>query len=416
MFLANETPPPDLRIFLSDKYNGTASMKPAVVLLVLLAQLDRAQSSTVPLIVEGNAPLVVIQVRNGERTRNARFLVDSGGGAVMIGSGLLSDLAIVPAGPEVIEGGDRMIPVAGLGLKVGSLDLDLKDVRMVGLPASRSPTPRNSVEGLIPASVLRKYCVVFDYPGRQFTLSQDLVKPSGARIATPISKDSGFPRIEVEIEGTKFGFLLDTGASFSMIGRTVLERWSKENPQWPSARGLAGFSNMFGGEMENTGLMLRIPEVKIGRLRLRDVAAVSRPADVYEKWMSDLMSAPIIGAIAGNVLRDFRVEIDYRHGVTYLAKKTTSTDADLISVELVVAIAGNGDPVITGIDSGADPTVQAAFKPKDRLIAIDGRAVNGEPLAMVAGLLSGKAGADKKLTILRTGQRMDVTVRVKKLL
>jgi hypothetical protein len=370
----------------------------------------------VPLIVEGNAPIIEVQVKNGNLTRNARFLVDSGGGAVMIGSGLLSDLAIVPAGPEVMEGGDRMIPLLGVGLKVGSLDLDLKDVRMFGLPASKSPMPRNSVEGLIPASVLRKYCVVFDYPGRRFTLSHTPVKPSGARIDTPIGKESGFPRIEVEIGGTRFGFLLDTGASFSMIGRTMLERWSKENPQWPSAHGLAGFSNMFGNEMEITGLMLRMPEVKIGRLRLGDVAVVSRPADVYEKWMSAMMSAPIIGAIAGNVLRDFRVEIDYRHGVTYLAKKTTSIDADLISAGVVIAIASNGDPVITGIVSGADRAVQAALKPKDRLIAIDGQAVNGEPLAVVAGLLSGKAGEIKRLTILRTGQRMDVTAQVKKLL
>ena len=74
---------------------------------------------------------------------------------------------------------------------------------------------------------------------------------------------------------------------------------------------------MLGNDADK-GPLLRVAKVKIGSFVLPDVAMVSRPVGIYEKFMSDMMTAPLIGAIAGNVLRDFRVEIDYRNGATYL--------------------------------------------------------------------------------------------------
>ena len=49
----------------------------------------------------------------------------------------------------------------------------------------------------------------------------------GVKVETPISSPSGFPRIELQIGGATHGFLLDTGASFTMISRTVLEACRK---------------------------------------------------------------------------------------------------------------------------------------------------------------------------------------------
>jgi len=88
-----------------------------------------------------------------------------------------------------------------------------------------------------------------------------------------------------------------------MISRTALDGWAKANPGWPSAIGAVGFANMFGGKNENEALMLRIAEIGLGPVSLKDVAAVSRPEGTFEKYMSPMMAAPIIGALAGNVLR-----------------------------------------------------------------------------------------------------------------
>ncbi len=116
-----------------------------------------------------------------------------------------------------------------------------------------------------------------------------------------------------------------------------------------------------------------------------------------------------------NVLRDFRVEIDYRSGATYL-EGVHSADGDLVTVGLVLGLANNGDPVVTAVSSAAGEDVKKSVLVRDRLIAVDGRTVNGEPLAAIAELLSGEAGTLRRLTIRRNGQQIDVAVRTKKLL
>ena len=39
----------------------------------------------------------------------------------------------------------------------------------------------------------------------------------------------------------------------------------------------------------------------------------------FEDYMTRMMTAPIVGAVAGNVLRLFRVELDYAHEMLYLS-------------------------------------------------------------------------------------------------
>jgi len=39
----------------------------------------------------------------------------------------------------------------------------------------------------------------------------------------------------------------------------------------------------------------------------------------FERYMSSMMTAPIVGSLAGNVLRGFRVELDYPGKRLYLS-------------------------------------------------------------------------------------------------
>jgi predicted aspartyl protease len=390
-----------------------ARLAVAAALMALPAAF--AQSVTVPMIVEGNAPIIEVQVRSGERVRTARFLIDTGAGAVEIGSKVMADVAAVAAGPESNDGGDRIVPLQGLAFSVGGFGLDLRDVKVIGLSDSVRTMARNATEGILSASVLRKYRVIFDYPGHSFTIAVPGGKPRGQRVPTAIAADSGYPRILATIGGKPYGFLLDTGASFSMLSRSLMDEWSAKNPRWPTVTGAAGFANMVGNDADK-GPMLRISNVKIGTFSLADVAMVSRTVGTYEKFMSEMMSEPIVGAIAGNILRDFRVEIDYQNGATYFERESRTTDNDLVSVGLILALANNGDPVITALCSAAGEDVKSGVQLRDRLIAVDGKPVNGLPLAAIAVLLSGKAGTSRRLTLKRNGQQLDVTVTTRKLL
>ena len=128
------------------------------------------------------------------------------------------------------------------------------------------------------------------------------------------------------------------------------------------------------------------------------------------------MTSPIAGAIGGNLLRDFRVEIDYRRGVTYLERKTTTADHDLTAVGLVVGMALNGDCGVTGISSAAGPKTKELIQPGDRLMSIDGHEVSSMPIGVIAGLLSGNPGDTKNLVLRRKRTNIEVKVPVVKLL
>jgi predicted aspartyl protease len=379
---------------------------------------EQSNSIAVPLIVEGNVPIVELELQTASGApRKARFLIDTGGDAFLIGSTLMADTGAIPMGPKLKKGDGRYVLLRPLPARLGGRELNLSGVQMIGLPDRKWVLSRNEAEGMIPSNLLRNYDVVFDYPGRQFILAKPgTSRPRGVSLKTPISTLAGFPRIEVEIGGKTYGFLLDTGGSFTMISRTVVDRWIKEDPAWPTAVGAVGFANMFGGEVENGALMLRIPELRLGTLALKGVAAVSRPEGNFEKSMSDLMTAPIIGALAGNVLRDFRVEIDYQNGLTQLVQSGTSPDADLVSVGLVLRAEPDGTLAITAVCSTASSDVKEGVLPGDKLLAVDDASLTGKPLAAAAMALQGETGTRKRLIVERHGESLTVTVKTMALL
>lgn len=390
-------------------------MRRLLITLLFVSAIVTAQSVTVPLIVEGNAPIVELEFQSAHGVRQARFLVDTGGGAFILGSKLMADIGAKAIGP-VSKDDAQMVPLKPMSIKLGGMALDLTGVRIVGTPARLGPGDRNDAEGLIPGRLLQKYAVIFDYPAHRFTLAAPgTTKPRGVKIKTPISASTRFPRIELQIGGVTYGFLLDTGASFTMISRTVLEDWAKTNSAWPSATGAVGFANMFGGN-ESEALMLRIAEIGLGPVSLKDVAAVSRPEGTFEKYMSPMMTAPIIGALAGNVLRDFRVEIDYKNGFTWLERTSSTGDDDLLSVGLVLAAGPDGTRWVRGISSAAAPDVSAQVRAGDKLLAVDDAPVHGKSLAAVALALEGKAGEHKQLSLEREGKVFTVSVTIKALL
>jgi len=128
------------------------------------------------------------------------------------------------------------------------------------------------------------------------------------------------------------------------------------------------------------------------------------------------MTAPIVGSIAGNVLRSFRVEIDYAHGVTYFKQERMLPDSDQDSVGLVLVANKSGELVVSGVSSSAADDVKLSVKSGDVLVAVNGVSQVGHSLAQAAVDLKGAVGSTKKLTIQRGGKVFDVKVTVKKLL
>lgn len=366
--------------------------------------------------VEGNVPIIDVRFKTPSGVeRKARFVVDSGGGSFILGSKLAADIGVKPVGKVVGEADVSFQPIEPVHAWAGDLALDTTGIANLAQVGNDRIGGRDQAEGMIPSKLLRKYRMIFDYPAHTLTFAKPSKEPGrGVRLDASVNDKNGFPRIEIELAGKRYGFLLDTGASFTMISKAAMEGWLKAHPDWSSATGAFGLANMMGGKMESSALMLRIPEMKLGSITVMNAAVVSRNEGTFEKSMSSLMTAPIVGSIAGNVLRDFRVEIDYQSGYVYLDRVSTSTH-ELSGVGLVLQPSTHGLRVSAVASTSADD-VKASVHPGDDLIAVDGVVLDGQALTFAAQALAGSPGSKKKLTLLRGGEQIVAAVTCSKLL
>lgn len=390
----------------------------------LCGDLSRAQpqnnaepsSTTVALHVEFNRPFIDLQfIKPDGSPRTARFWVDTGGGAFLFCEPLAQDIGL-KLGEEVRAEGERFAPITPPRTLLGTMAIDLEGARAFVTLGKKTVTPGVDAEGLFPAHLLRRYHVIFDYPGRKFTLAKPgTVKPRGVRLETPINQGSGFPRLEVQIEGQTYGFLLDTGASFTMISREQLDAWLKAKPESPNVVGAVGAGNMGLGKTEADALMLGLASIDLGPFKLNGVAAVSRPKGTFEQYMSKMMTKPIIGALGGNVLRAFRIEIDYANNATYF-EKTGSLDTNLVMSGLTVVAREDGSYTVTTVAiQNGKPLIEGVLA-GDHLIRIDKLDVTGASLATVVDALRGKSGEEHTLVLERDGKQLTIKAPVQRIM
>jgi hypothetical protein len=173
------------------------------------------------------------------------------------------------------------------------------------------------LEGLFPGHLHAKYKVVLDYPNARFTLARPgALRPNGVPLPMPVSQNSGFPRTEPKVGGVTYGFLLGTGASFTMVSEVLLKSWGSQHPEWPRHPGAFGEPKTVGGQPLET---MFVPSAQWGANSTGEFGVASREKGVFEDWMSTTMTAPIVGSLAGNGLRRFRVELDYANQTLYLS-------------------------------------------------------------------------------------------------
>jgi hypothetical protein len=113
-----------------------------------------------------------------------------------------------------------------------------------------------------------------------------------------------FPRIEVDLDGDIHGMLLDTGTSMTILSEAL------RDDRWEGTSGSIGDAAYFGGSVIET---VTIPKLSWGPHRFDEVTCVTQRRGAFEDWMSSMTDGPIVGALGGNVLRHFKITIDYRN-------------------------------------------------------------------------------------------------------
>jgi hypothetical protein len=283
------------------------------------ASIDQA---TVPLIVEANRPFVELSFRRGNATvRTARFLIDSGGGDFIVAEPLARDLGLAWGKVVRQEGSDLASVTTPVEASVGGLALDLNPDRIAVVMGGDNvlpPAATAHAEGILPGHVLAKYHVIFDFPRLSFTLARPgVLHPQGRPMAMPVQKRSGFPRTEVTVDGVTYGFLLDTGASFTMVSEARLKAWGARHADWPRHAGAFGDAVLLGGATLET---MFVPRAQWGVETLTDWGLVSQPEGTFERFMSSMTKGAVVGSLATNVLKAFRLELDYANEKLYVSR------------------------------------------------------------------------------------------------
>ncbi len=142
------------------------------------------------------------------------------------------------------------------------------------------------------------------------------------------TRQTSFARIEVNVDGQAIPMLLDTGAetmltkaaldslgdggpslrATSMLRASDFDRLHEEHPDWPF---------IANAQLTTNAPMLRVPFVEIAGLRSGPVWFTRRSDEVYAKFMSPMMDAPVEGSLGGNAFHSMIMTIDYPKATAY---------------------------------------------------------------------------------------------------
>jgi len=371
---------------------------------------------TIPMSVEGNAPIITLAFKTPQGSlRSARFLVDSGGGAIILGEQLAKDIGLKSKGAVSSEDGQQYQEVDLPTGFIGEMPVDLQTSKAFAhVGTSSFIHDRYNVEGMLPGKALQHYQIVLDYPQHRFSVGEAGTLPHrGEKLPCPYVASSGHPRVDVGIGGITYGFLLDTGTQITLMREDVLKQWAKEHPDWSRSTGASGPANE--GADPNDDFLLRIPRLQLGSFTVNHVAVASRPNEIYSATTYETPAA-IAGALGGNVLSQFRVEVDYPEQLCFFERSGKEQANDFDTVGLVLDTNPGGQLVVRAVSSTASAVTRQNIQPGDVILEIGDSGDAPYTLTKAAQALSGAVGERKHLRILRRGEPMSVTAVVSRIL
>jgi hypothetical protein len=307
-----------------------------------------------------------------------------------------------------------------LVFRVGDMTVRLPAVEVISEHREPYPLgPHLKVEATLPADVLRKYLFVIDYNDRTITLAPPgSIRPPGIPTPFRIHPKTGLIAIDATIDGRPYAITIDNGSAYTWFRQSTAKAWLVDHPEWQRGVGAVGMSNMRMSDdgTEASGILMRIPAINAGPLTLEQVGVLALgPAkdsqqDFFD-WYSTKNAVPVIGWLGGNVLKQFRLTIDYPNRTIYWLKQTDpdSHDMDQVGVTLM---AKDDDFIIAGIATkNGKPTVEN-IQPGDKLLRIDNLETKHASWGAIYSALHGNPGEIRTLVIGRAGHELTVPTKI----
>jgi hypothetical protein len=387
-------------------------------LLLALSAGGSDVSGTVPFVFDDNRVFAELQfVRPDGTLRKAVAYVDLGTPKMAIDQKLLQELQP-----------DQKKP---LSLRFGNLETQIREFETdTDLGFTGRDGKRNiPVEAVLAGSVLKDYQVVFDYANRTQTIAQPgTLGGKGEVVPCRVNEKTGLISVSAAVAEHSYAFAIDCGSAYSWIRKETAAQWVKGHPDWKRGTGAVGEANMQtktdGAEAK--AIILRLPEMKIGSVQLQQIGvlgiakqAPSIPpvpgeaavqGDFFD-WYSKKAPEPVIGWIGGNVLKGFRMMIDFPRRMIYWEHQSELDPHDLDQVGVTLEKRATGY-FIAGIAEKDGKPIVDAVRVGDRLIQVDDLEVSSATRGAIFAALHGKPGSVRTLVVERDGQRLNVAAKV----
>jgi tetratricopeptide (TPR) repeat protein len=267
--------------------------------------LSERQLPTIEVVVNGVGPF--------------RFVVDTGSGFFVVSEETAARLkikAIARGGNSQGVGGGGSFPIVYGLLR----SLEFGETKVLNVPAyvrkfHHPPTSR--IDGFVGLSVISRFNAAIDYAQRRFEL-----RPRNAPAREPGPNDFAVPyrvttggmlSVPADIgAGTELNFIVDTGASASVLAADLIDKLKLQSKLDPHARvqvtGAGGITDDVPVVvLDKLAVMGETPDQF---LRRDFVRALVLDLDTLNET-AGFMQAGIIG---GNVLRHYRLELDFSRG------------------------------------------------------------------------------------------------------
>jgi hypothetical protein len=285
---------------------------------------------------------------------------------------------------------------------------------LAGIPTI---APGMSAEIAIPASILRNYDVLINFPDREFSIGHPgTLKFNGVSSKMIVDADSGLIQVPSKLQNKNYNLLLDIGAPLTFLSGPMFAKLAVAHPDWPHMTGAVGPANMWGASDEAKWPLMRVDRVQFGPLYLTDVPVIAWP-EVEEKLLDTSEKLPPAGAVGTSALMNYRVGLDYLHSKAYFDLGTTSKLPEFDVVGLILRPDPDTRFTIIGIaDYDGKPSVPSGedgVQVGDHLVGVDGIPVAGSTMGQVWSLLQGSPGQERKLTVEREGRQVIVSANVR---
>jgi hypothetical protein len=401
------------------------------VLLVIFAAISIAgiikkgdKPETIPFILDHNRMMIDVEIQKKDGSwRKARLWIDSGYSEFFISEQLAKDLGIdLSENRNTMPGSYGIYLEEAPAIRIGNILLDMKDIKSSVRAEPYWSYKAMNNDGNLPASVLRKYHVIFDYPKQLFTIAEPgILKPGGTGSKISIHPLTGIIQMDAEIKGEHFSFALDIGASYSFISDEKIQDLKKLFPESPDVTGTAGCANMWGWFPKNEQIfpLIRIPEMRWGNNTLKYIGFAGWPkftkdGPTFAEWYSRKTDLPVDGILGPNALKAFRIDIDYANKMIYFEKGSEFEEHDMDVAGFSVRLLQDGNYEILGIVKKNGKNLAEGLEPGDLLLAIDGQNIKGKTMGIVSNALKGKPGDKKILLIGRKGNKIEIIAEVQR--